>query len=257
MNLRLSRRNFLFALAIATIVYSIPGGIIGYRRLELTRFKLGLGTKLLYLPDIHIHEVGERDYVVELVEDIDPDITALGGDLWDSRLETLEAPLKLVDTLKKKTKHLVLVLGNHEHWAHQDRVVDLREALRELEDRGVVVLVDDRIHLGGLVLGGIDWRENPKYYRDVVAEIGGTDILLSHSPDVFPYLARRQSVLLAGHTYGGQICLPGSIALITNSYYGYKWGLYRDGDKTMYVARGLGEKTPPRIYCSREALLVE
>lgn len=254
---KVSRRRFILLVATTSLAYLLPGFRTGYSGVELSRLSIGLGARLLFLPDIHIHRAGSREYVVELVEEVEPDIVVIGGDLWDSATASIDVPLELLKNIKRKVKHLVMILGNHEHWSHQDRVIDLGDALVEIENQGVVVVRDDKVQLGTLLVAGLDWRENPQHYSSSLRLIGEVDLVVSHSPDAFPHLTSRQRILLAGHTHGGQICLPGKTSIVTNSYYGYKWGLYRENSRVMYVARGLGEKTPPRIYCSREALLVE
>ena len=43
-------------------------------------------------------------------------------------------------------------------------------------------------------------------------------ILLSHTPEIYRQAAHADfDLLLSGHTHGGQICLPGSIALTLDS----------------------------------------
>ena len=43
-------------------------------------------------------------------------------------------------------------------------------------------------------------------------------ILLSHSPEPYRLAAHTGfDLMLSGHTHGGQICLPGGVALMTNA----------------------------------------
>ena len=68
-------------------------------------------------------------------------------------------------------------------------------------------------------------------------------VLLYHSPDLFPLAAELGIDLhLAGHTHGGQLRLPLFGALITSSAFWkrYEAGLYRKGESTLYVSRGIG-----------------
>ncbi|MGC9396647.1 MAG: metallophosphoesterase [Anaerolineae bacterium] len=68
-------------------------------------------------------------------------------------------------------------------------------------------------------------------------------LLLYHTPDLMPEAARLGVQLyLCGHTHGGQLRLPFYGALATSSRWGkkYEMGLYREGNSTLYVSRGLG-----------------
>ncbi|MGD1997094.1 MAG: metallophosphoesterase [Anaerolineae bacterium] len=75
----------------------------------------------------------------------------------------------------------------------------------------------------------------------------GTDesftLLLYHSPDLMPEaIEAKVDLYLAGHTHGGQLRVPIFGALITCSDFWkrYEAGLYREGETTLYVSRGLG-----------------
>ncbi len=254
--IRISRRSFIKSLIVAAGLYMIAGSLDGYDDVEVVGLDLNLGKSVVFLPDIHVHSVGERDYVVDLVRRLNPDILILGGDTWDPRTRGLKVIGDLMSKLKAYSRHNVIVLGNHEYNADASRRIPLKDALSLAEDTGYIVLRDDKITLEGLIVAGVDWRSDPRDYADVARMIGEADILVSHSPDVFPHATSQQSLVLAGHTHGGQMCLPGSRSILTNSKYGYTWGLYTQGTRAMYVSRGLGEMIPPRIFCRRQAVKI-
>lgn len=250
----ISRRIFIKSIIAAAGLYMLAGSLDGYNDVEVTSLDLGLGKRVLFLPDIHIHQAEERDYVVDLVKQLNPDILILGGDTWDPRTSSLSVVESFLEKLGAHARYSIIVLGNHEYNADASGRIPLREALAIAEDMGYIVLRDDKTTLEGLTVAGVDWRSDPQYYAVVVRAVGEADILVAHSPDVFPHVTSKQGLVLAGHTHGGQVCLPGSKSIITNSKYGYSWGLYTNGSKAMYVSRGLGEMIPPRLFCRRQAV---
>ena len=75
-------------------------------------------------------------------------------------------------------------------------------------------------------------------------------VLLAHHPDFFdPAAAAGVSLVLSGHTHGGQLIFAAPVASLK---YTYLRGLYRQGDTYCYVNRGTGHWLPLRIGCSRE-----
>ena len=103
----------------------------------------------------------------------------------------------------------------------------------ELEDLGVRMLLNecDVIQRAGerILLAGID---DAHFFRvdnieKAAVRIAQEDfsILLSHTPEVFRQAAHAGfDVMLAGHTHGGQICLPGSIPITLDSSLPRKFG---------------------------------
>ncbi|MEZ0319251.1 MAG: metallophosphoesterase [Pyrobaculum sp.] len=205
--------------------------------LKISRLNVGLGRRVLFISDLHIHS--RRSYDLP-----DADLVLIGGDTYDERTPSLEVVVEVVRGVRGPK---VAVLGNHEYWAR--RRFPLREGVRALEEAGVHVLRDDWVDVGGLRVYGLDWREDPRSYPPV----RGADVVLAHSPDAFQNSV--EGLYLAGHTHGGQFCLPGNVPLFTNSHFGYTWGWYRGGSAAMYVSRGLGEMFP-RMYCDREVVLL-
>jgi predicted MPP superfamily phosphohydrolase len=68
-------------------------------------------------------------------------------------------------------------------------------------------------------------------------------------------------LILAGHTHGGQICLPGIGALVTNCDLprGAAKGLSQWDGAALHVSAGLGTSpfTPIRLACRPEASLLQ
>ena len=234
--MRVSRRKFLVLLAAGSLLASLTAGVTSVG-VETSTVNMGVGRKVVFIADLHLH--GARR--LELPE---YDLLLVGGDTYDEFTPSLDA---VVETLGGLRGPKVAVLGNHEHWS--SKKFSLREGIKALEGAGVHVLVDDWTHAAGLKIYGLDWREDPRDYPAAP----DADIVLVHSPDAFH--AARAGIYLAGHTHGGQLCLPRNVPLRTNSHFGYTWGLYRRGSAVMYVTRGLGE-IAPRVFCDREVVVV-
>jgi predicted MPP superfamily phosphohydrolase len=90
----------------------------------------------------------------------------------------------------------------------------------------------------------------------------GLRLLLSHSPDAADLIpAGTYDLVLAGHTHGGQICVPhptkGKILLSTSGS-DYGAGIYHLGGLTMHVSPGVGTTLLPFRFLSRpEITLLE
>jgi predicted MPP superfamily phosphohydrolase len=72
-------------------------------------------------------------------------------------------------------------------------------------------------------------------------------ILISHSPDIFPDVPARVNLTLAGHTHGGQVCLPLVGRLIVPSHYGqrFAYGHIIEGGRHLFVTSGVGTSIIP------------
>ncbi|MEM1925171.1 MAG: metallophosphoesterase [Pyrobaculum sp.] len=231
--IRVSRRK---ALALSAAAVFIFGGVgAATVETELTVLDLGVGKRLLFLTDIHGR--------LRTQPVLDYDVLLIGGDTYDEWTRDLSP---LVESLSRLKGPKVAVLGNHEYMT---KTYTIREGVRALEEAGVHVLIDDWVYIGGLKIYGLDWRQDPRNYPPV----RDADVVLAHSPDAFQNA--ETGIYLTGHTHGGQICLPKNRPIITNSAYGYTWGLYKKKDAVMYTSRGVGEMLP-RVHCDRQQLLV-
>ena len=116
-------------------------------------------------------------------------------------------------------------------------------------------------------LVGVD---DPHVERDDYASVAGpadpaadVHIGVTHSPEprvLDDMAADGFRLLLAGHTHGGQVCVPGIGALVTNCGLDRSMakGLHRWGDAWLHVSAGLGTHptAPIRFACRPEASLL-
>ena len=83
-------------------------------------------------------------------------------------------------------------------------------------------------------------------------------LLLSHNPDIlFEAAAKGVDLVLAGHTHGGQMRVPGLPVLVRMSRFRLDEGRYRFDSTELVVSRGLGAVgLPLRVACPPEAVLL-
>jgi uncharacterized protein len=132
-------------------------------------------------------------------------------------------------------------------------------------------------HRGQLTAGGLDIAvagiHDSHIKRDRYAEVAGRAdpaadhrLAVMHSPEprlIDQFAADGYDLLLAGHTHGGQLCLPWYGALVTNCGIDTKRarGLHRypaGGQAWLHVSAGLGTSpwAPVRFACRPEASLL-
>ena len=84
-------------------------------------------------------------------------------------------------------------------------------------------------------------------------------MLLSHTPEIYRHAAHAGfDLLLAGHTHGGQICLPGSIPLTLDSRLPRRMGsgLWKYQRMVGYTSVGVGSSIVAiRLNCLPEITL--
>jgi len=101
-----------------------------------------------------------------------------------------------------------------------------------------------RIRLVGVRCTWNRWQDGERLRRLLPGSAGDVfTVLLYHSPDLMPQVAGNGiDLYLAGHTHGGQLCLPLFGALITGSDFWkrYEAGRYEEKGTVLYVSRGLG-----------------
>ena len=238
------------------------GGLLG-RILELERVdlvehrltvpELDRPLTLLQLSDVHIRAADHRlDRIVEALAPLKPDLVVLTGDVV-TRGWTDEAVSKLLSALPDAPLGKFAVMGNWEHWG--DASPDVWAPV--LERHGIRLLMDEVVDLGGLSLAGTDdfYAGEPDAAAVLQRLDGRPAVVLSHSPGLFPELAKEGvRLVLSGHTHGGQVILPLLGAFFVPKGSGrYVAGWYRQAESWLYVSVGVGWSLAPyRRHCPPE-----
>ena len=224
------------------------------------------GYQILHVSDVHAgrfappSEVGAR---LAGAGELWPDLVAFTGDLADKHPRHIIGAAKVLAGLHSRDG-IVAVLGNHDVWVGEEQV------RRALEGVGVTMLVNSHLTLtrddSNLYIAGVG---DASYTEgdDLPAAFEGIPddafvILLSHTPEIIGRPgSERASLVLSGHTHGGQVVLPGMGPLFVPAAreMGRRraQGLHRIGARWVFVTRGLGEVFPPlRIACPPEIALL-
>ena len=219
------------------------------------------GFTILHLSDIHAdaHE-GALCRLIECVEDLRYDICCLTGDYRaDSRGDSTPALLGMGRLMERLQQPVFAVPGNH----------DSIDVIDGLERVGARMLLNESEAIsrgdGRIYLAGIDDAHffHTHDIRRVAAQIpaGSFSVLLSHTPETFHDAERAGfSLMLSGHTHGGQICLPGSIPIILDAKLPRRYGAgaWWYGAMQGYTSVGAGTSiVPVRFNCPPEITLHE
>lgn len=225
--------------------------------------------RIAFLADFHTgSHAGDIERLRSIVREAAayaPDLALLGGDFVNmmpfggGRVP----PRVIAGILAQLDPPLgrVAVTGNHDRTYGPEEVVD---ALRK---EGIAVLSDQVTHVtfedhAVPVVGIPDARvERPS----VPALLGSLRpdqpaLVVTHDPYWFRHVPPGPHLTLAGHTHGGQICLPWIGPLRNASHAPMRWsyGLIEEGAKRMYVTSGLGSSgIPLRLNRPPEFAIVE
>ena len=253
-----TRREFLkWAGAAAVVGVGVPtayGNLFEAWAYEVTETVIRVkdlperfeGFRIAQVSDVHhsrLVSIEEVRRVVGLANAAGADLIALTGDYTTDRPEYVEPCAEALGELKAP-EGVWAVLGNHDH--RTDGLLT-RAALRR---RGIEVLTNQNTELRRgadvLQLAGVDdwgWGK-----ADFARAMQGVDtsrpsLMLSHEPMALDVPETRGvSLILSGHTHGGQINLPlvGAPAAYVWEHLKYLRGTYESEGTQLYVSRGTG-----------------
>ncbi len=224
------------------------------RRADLAVPGLAQPIRVLALADVHVAGPDMpperlRGIVTELNR-LDPDLILIAGDLVsEKRLAThIYTPSEVVEPLSglRAPLGVVAALGNHDHW------FDAPAVAAALRKSGILVLENEAVDLGPLVVGGVgdDFAGHddvPATFAAMAAAGTKPRLVVTHSPDAIPAFPSPVAAIFAGHTHCGQISLPlyGPISFMSRYGDRFACGQIADAGQTIFVGAGLGTSILP------------
>jgi predicted MPP superfamily phosphohydrolase len=227
------------------------------------------GFKVAAISDIHggsdFIDEAKLQKVVEMTNAQNPDIIVLLGDYVSQaegrKSKALKMPMETIaENLRGlKAKYGVyVVIGNHDWWFDEAKV------RTEFEKVGFKVLdytsADIDVNGKNVRIIGIEdfWKQklvNPDLVNAVVNDKQNV-IGLTHNPDTFEWTTDKISLMIAGHTHGGQVWLPIIGAPLHVAKKKYTYGHIVEDGRHLFVTKGIGTSGPPVRFCATPEIAI-
>ncbi len=219
------------------------------------------GLRIVQLSDIHLTRRWwpVYDQIIERLRAEPPDLLLITGDFvwqkWDNR-RAMANMRRFIEPLVAKFG-IYAVLGNHDGDQVGPYVAATQVELIEGQTRTL------EIHGQKIDLIGVPGANRYDPVGEQLHELRQANpaalrIALAHYPDTFNRTAPvKPHLFFAGHTHGGQICLPNGFPPLTHDSLPRKYakGIHRIDDTWFIVTRGLGyTNIPVRIFCPSEII---
>ena len=220
-------------------------------RIQIQSNKVENEIRIVQVTDFHSNHRININGLKELIQDFNPHLIVLTGDLVDHKTEDLTTSLNLLDSLKSLNLPIYFVEGNHDI-ANRHR----RELLEELSNRGITILNNDKaeVQIEGkpVHIYGAEFYVEEHDYEVMLSELerDRLNILLSHSPVRASWYADgKADLILSGHTHGGQVRLPlvgGVVSPGQGFFPHYDKGLMElPGGTMLHIDSGIGNSVLP------------
>lgn len=197
--------------------------------------------RVVAISDLHLgYTIGaaELHEWVQIINDENPDVVVVGGDLIDNNVELVKH-MGLDKILRKieAPMGVFACLGNHEYIAGKEKSIEFHKKAH------IKVLQDTTFNVTeNLTLIGRDDIHNPnrKPLSSIVNGVHNESfkLLLDHQPSYLEE-AEQQNIDLqfSGHTHKGQI-FP--ISLVVEAMFENAHGMIQKGATQIYVSSGIG-----------------
>lgn len=246
----LTHHNYTsFFSVIGAVVILLFIGNINYHKKRRVHFEIETSKlttnkdrlRIVGISDLHLgYTIGAKELTkwVQIINDENPDIVVIGGDLIDNNAEIIfEMGLDRILRNIHAPLGVYACLGNHEY------ISGKTESIRFHEASNISVLKDTIYNVSeNITLIGRDDLSN-KNRKPLNAIINGVDknqfkLLLDHQPSNLEEAEKEKIDLqFSGHTHNGQV-FP--FSLIAESMFENPHGMIQKGLTWVYVSSGLG-----------------
>ncbi len=232
----------------------------------------------LFISDLHCKEYGkDNERLFKAIDSLKAEAALVPGDIITAIPgESTKAAVSFVSKLNKRMP-IYYSMGNHEYRAkiYKKTYGDMYDDyIKALSDEDIKILDNEAVDLGDINIYAltIDKRLYKRFKVQnmekeyIESEIGkikndkAFNILLAHNPDYFDnYADYGADLTLSGHVHGGlyRVFGKGLFSPRIAFFPKYDGGVFKKGDKTMIVSRGLGNHSfPHRFFNPGELILI-
>lgn len=221
--------------------------VVKFVDVQQNRFN-GKTYTIAQISDIHIGGLIDKEFVtksVQMINQLNPDIITITGDLSDAHVNVIK---ETIDELRhlKSLYGTYYIVGNHEYFHSLD------ETIAHLKTLGIHVLENSSVKIEDFYIAGVydlfgyRFGSHAPDIRQAMKDIpsNAPTLLLAHQPKYVEYLEGfTPSLILSGHTHGGQIWPFEYLVRLAQPYIK---GLYPLGsNRHIYVNSGIGFWGPP------------
>lgn len=203
--------------------------------------------KITQITDFHSNAIKNLDEVLENIQNFNPNLVILTGDIIDYGTEDkIERSVYFLEKLRSLNIKTYYITGNHEEGGP-----NLDKFLGDLERLGITYLKNEgeRLDINGnkVYLYGTSMFDFS--YENYKADDESVNIILSHfSKNVRDNYQGSEDFIFSGHTHGGQVRLPivgGLVAPGEGFFPDYDKGTFKYKDSIIYIDSGLGNTFLP------------
>ena len=203
--------------------------------------------KITQITDFHSNAIKNLDEVLENIQNFNPNLVILTGDIIDYGTEDkIKRSVYFLEKLRSLNIKTYYITGNHE-----EAGPNLDKFLSEIERLGITYLKNEgeRLNINGnkVYLYGTSMFDFS--YENYKADDESVNIILSHfSKNVRDNYQGSEDFIFSGHTHGGQVRLPivgGLVAPGEGFFPNYDKGAFKFNDSIIYIDSGLGNTFLP------------
>ena len=274
--------------ALATIAAACYSYFVGFYRFEVARVELTFsdlpksfdGYRIVLWSDAHVGTLtGIRQKIlaraIDSINAEKADMVVFTGDLQNVRPQEIEPHRALLSSIKAGDG-VFSVLGNHDYPVYSgdddfDKYANLGRRCSIDEELGWTLLSNDHrtirrgeehIIIAGMENDGEGKNERDPQLGDIQHALWGVSreefvVMLEHDPrswrrTILPH--SHTQLTLSGHTHAAQLSFLGWSPV--SLFYKEAHGLYRLGQRTIYVTKGLGGVLPFRLGAPGEIVVI-
>ncbi|MBS1718724.1 MAG: metallophosphoesterase [Armatimonadetes bacterium] len=258
----MTRRKFLKmaggSFLACTATYAV-GDYYAYQ-MKLDRRELRLpkwdadGFRIVQVSDLHAdrpRSAARARQALEMAVSLKPDALLITGDFFSNHDPLSDKSLvHALEPLQEARCPVLGILGNHDYKCGIGRLY------RVIKGSNVKILCNKKAEVRGVTIAGYDdglfGNPDPRFID--LTNVSRSMISMVHEPDYVATVPTNSSLVLAGHSHGGQICMPNGKPFYTHlgalTYYS---GYYPDAPAPLFVSNGVGTVGPDiRLFCPPE-----